>query len=391
MSFWEARVKQIDDLTASLQSPDGLNPDTRAAALASARKLLDALESPAERIMRDMVMYPAILMAIRMGVQLGIFTGIRPEGTTLAKIAETSGADPIVINQVIRPLVATGYVLQDGQTFKPSALTTAMAGSTMQATARACFDVGNMCTAKAPEFFRKNNNQFPASINETPFQLAMGTQLPFFGWLGENPALAADFHSWMAWKEQATLKWTDWFDIQTRILDGFTDDGVLLVDVAGGAGQYLTQFRARFPHQQGRLVLQDLPQVVASMTGLPGAELQEYDFFNPQPIQGARVYFLHWVLHDWSDAHCRSILANIVAAMKPGYSRLIIHETILPESDCDLMSASMSVMMMALVAAFERSEGQWRELLSSVGLTAVTFFQPPGMGEGIIEAIKLVE
>ena len=103
---------------------------------------------------------------------------------------------------------------------------------------------------------------------------------------------------------------------------------------------------------------------------------------------GARTYFMHWVLHDWSDEHCRSILANIVDAMEPGYSRLIIHESILPDTHCDLPSACLSIMMMIQVAAFERSEKQWRDLLTSVGLTNVHFYQPPGSGEGIIEAIK---
>lgn len=45
--------------------------------------------------------------------------------------------------------------------------------------------------------------------------------------------------------------------------------------------------------------------------------------------------------------------------------------------------------MMVQVAAFERSEGQWRDLLESVGLSHITFYQCPGNGEGIIEAIKL--
>jgi hypothetical protein len=98
---------------------------------------------------------------------------------------------------------------------------------------------------------------------------------------------------------------------------------------------------------------------------------------------------MHWILHDWSDERCRSILANIVTAMKPGYSRLILHESILPDTNCDLSSACMSIMMMVQVAAFERSEGQWRDLLESVGLSRVNFYRCPGNGEGIIEAIML--
>lgn len=48
----------------------------------------------------------------------------------------------------------------------------------------------------------------------------------------------------------------------------------------------------------------------------------------------------------------------------------------------------MSIMMMVQVGAFERSEKQWRELLNSVGLEKIVFHQPPGGGEGVIEAVK---
>lgn len=97
---------------------------------------------------------------------------------------------------------------------------------------------------------------------------------------------------------------------------------------------------------------------------------------------------MHWVFHDWSNEKCQSILLNIVDAMEPGYSRLIIHEHILPDVNCDLSSACMSVMMMVQVASFERSEKQWRGLLESVGLRQIRFYQPPATGEGIIEAVK---
>lgn len=97
---------------------------------------------------------------------------------------------------------------------------------------------------------------------------------------------------------------------------------------------------------------------------------------------------MHWILHDWTDDQCRSILSRTVDAMEPGYSRLIIHEAILQDMNCDFSNACISVMMMVQVGAYERSEKQWRDLLASVGLTRIAFYQPPGTGEGIIEAIR---
>ncbi|KAJ5373109.1 O-methyltransferase family 2 [Penicillium concentricum] len=53
-----------------------------------------------------------------------------------------------------------------------------------------------------------------------------------------------------------------------------------------------------------------------------------------------------------------------------------------------VQSLRLSIMMMVQVAVFGRSEKQWRDLIASVGLTNVNFYQPPGSGEGIVEAIK---
>lgn len=397
MSPNPSMAAQIASLARSVQSTGFADEAARQEALGSARGLLQALESPVERILQDVVVNCSVLMALRMGVQLGIFTRVSQSaesGIAAEEIARTSGASLVLVEQVIRLLVASGYVKQeDAQTFKPSALTTVMADPTMEATTRACCDVGNLCALKAPEFFRRNNNQFPSSAKDTPFQLAMNTNLGYFEWLGQNPDLAKDFQQWMTMKQKATLNWVDWFDIQGEVIDGFKSDSpgndVLLVDVGGGEGHYLREFKGKFPHAPGRLILQDLPHVVSSIESPPrGIEVTLHDFFTPQPVRGARAYFMHWVFHDWSNEKCQSILLNIVDAMEPGYSRLIIHEHILPDVNCDLSSACMSVMMMVQVASFERSEKQWRGLLESVGLRQIRFYQPPATGEGIIEAVK---
>lgn len=248
--------------------------------------------------------------------------------------------------------------------------------------------------AYGPEFFRRNGNQFPSAVDDTPFQLAMKTRLSYWDWLGENRSLAEDFQQFMTIKQQKTPCWVDWFDVNGIILDGFRQDdkeSILLVDVGGGEGHYTNAFNSKFP-DAGRCVLQDLPHVLSSITNPPDAtELMAHDMFKPQPVKGARAYYLHWILHDWSDTKAREILAHIVEAMEPGYSRLVINENIIPDRDCDYNVACLSMLMMVQVGALERTELQWRELLSSMGLTDVSFYQTPegpGGGEGVIVAVK---
>ncbi|KAB8210183.1 S-adenosyl-L-methionine-dependent methyltransferase [Aspergillus parasiticus] len=422
--------EQIVSLTQTVQSNrESLDDATRFRTLKAARGLLGALESPPETAMRDVVLNPVLLTAIRMGVQLGVFQMIRDhqgEGATTEQIASQSGASLIVVDQILRLLAAAGYVSEAGaQTYKPSPLTMAMADGTLEAMTRACFDIGNYCSTYAPEYFRQNNNQFPTSAEDTPFQLAKNTPLSYFAWLGENPSLAKDFQQWMTLKQQATPNWVDWFDVQGNLLHGFRNqsDDVLLVDVGGGEGHYLHAFNDKYPDAPGRRILQDLPQVISTINKTPkDTELMAHDFFTVQPVKGtkicfslvglagefaflflysicmalhmlinpsgARAYYMHWILHDWRDEQAHSILSHIVDAMEPGYSKLIINDQIIPDRDCDFATACISIMMMLQVGAFERTEKQWRALLASVGLKDVSFYQPPGNGEGIIVATK---
>lgn len=55
--------------------------------------------------------------------------------------------------------------------------------------------------------------------------------------------------------------------------------------------------------------------------------------------------------------------------MDLGYSRIIIVDDVLPAVRASLLQSFMDIRMMSIGAAVERSEGQWRELWESVGLT----------------------
>ncbi|RYO90039.1 hypothetical protein DL762_002884 [Monosporascus cannonballus] len=186
----------------------------------------------------------------------------------------------------------------------------------------------------------------------------------------------------------ARTYWVDWFPVQERLLDGATADSALLVDVGGGRGHDLLAFHEKYP-RQGRLVLQDLAPVIESTGDLdPAIERVSYDFFTEQPLKGPRAYFYHHILHDWSDGKCMEILARVKTAMKPGYSRLLLHEMIIPEQGASTFHAMLDMTMMAFNAGMERTERQWRELLESVGFQVLKVWSPREEdADGIVEAI----
>ena len=82
----------------------------------------------------------------------------------------------------------------------------------------------------------------------------------------------------------------------------------------------------------------------------PCLDLQE----SPSPdadrlILGARVYYLRSILHDWSSQKCVQILGRVREAMKPGYSKLLLNEFILPAKNVPLYPALLDINMMALL------------------------------------------
>jgi demethylsterigmatocystin 6-O-methyltransferase len=83
---------------------------------------------------------------------------------------------------------------------------------------------------------------------------------------------------------------------------------------------------------------------------------------------GAKFYYLRYVLHDWPDEKCRSILKTIVNAMDDD-SIILIDEMVLPDQGVNWQVAQIDLTMLVAHAAMERTETQWSNLFDSVGLT----------------------
>ena len=54
----------------------------------------------------------------------------------------------------------------------------------------------------------------------------------------------------------------------------------------------------------------------------------EHDFFQPQPLKNAAIYFMRYIIHDWPDNEAQKILENVRDAMSTT-SRLLICDRIL--------------------------------------------------------------
>ncbi|UNI14261.1 hypothetical protein JDV02_000906 [Purpureocillium takamizusanense] len=220
----------------------------------------------------------------------------------------------------------------------------------------------------------------------TLFEYALGTKT-IFGHLERNEEQKKSFDDYMASRRMPNApQWFEIFPAVQQLGDVRGDAAVLLVDVGGGPGQELARFKERHPEKPGRLILQDLPLTLRRIEKLPeGIEAMEYDFFTPQPVKGARAYFLRDVLHNWSDSKSERILSRIVEAMDPEYSTLLIDDYVLPDTDADLRAAEMDILMWLHTSGLERTVSQWEALFSKVGLELVKIWRAERGNESVIE------
>lgn len=63
-----------------------------------------------------------------------------------------------------------------------------------------------------------------------------------------------------------------------------------------------------------------------------------------------------------------AILKNIAAAMKPGTSRLLIYEIVMPLGETDIETSWYDTCML-MFSGMERSEEQWKASLDKSGFT----------------------
>lgn len=184
---------------------------------------------------------------------------------------------------------------------------------------------------------------------------------PRFDWLADHPDEAGLFQrAMMALNQGSNEAIAEAYDFRpfSRV-----------VDVGGGHGLLLSAILQRNAHLSG--VLFDLPSGLPTVrTGaagsLPRTELVAGSFFETLP-QGADVYVLKKVIHDWNDQQAVAILRNCREAL-PTHGRVLIAETIIPTGNEPDPIKLIDANMLAVTGGLERTEAGYASLLAAAGL-----------------------
>ncbi|KAE8143758.1 putative O-methyltransferase [Aspergillus pseudotamarii] len=385
----------LDRIASSSAAFNKNEAGSREALIEHSRALIAALEIPSEFIQRTFWAEPAQSAIIRLAVDVKLFQHLQEAGDaglTPDALALKTGVDAVLLSRLARHLVAMNLLAFHDGAFHGTRLSNDLAAENFQHSISFCYDASRPSFNAFPKYFEKTEYKSPTlGGTDGPFQEAHKTQLPFFEWLVATPPHLQHFDSFMSAYRAGKADWHEFYPVAERMIAGFDSSmsDVLLVDVGGGRGHDVATFASHYTSRPGRIILQDREPVIAGVVA-NGAELpfeaQTHNFFTPQPIKGARTYFLHSILHDWGDDDGVKILENLVPALEKGYSRVLLNEIVVNEDKPTLAATNMDMMMLAHFAVRERTEADWRNILAKAGLKVVNIYNYPGVAESLIEA-----
>ncbi|KAI1844471.1 hypothetical protein JX266_009358 [Neoarthrinium moseri] len=311
--------------------------------------------------------------AAKIGFDLGLFKLLaKAEGSLeLEDIATATGADIALLSRYMRYLASVGAVKEVAKDqYMANNVTKNLAGDAVVAGISHAFLTLSPMFQALPGFLKKSSYKEPTDEMHTVFQEAMKTPLHAFDWISAKPEDLQHFNNWMALRRQPDLTWLTVYPITVEVADLTNSQRAIFVDIGGGIGHQCVQFKGKYPDVQGRLITQDLELAINNAPPTPNVEFMVHNFFDPQPVKGAKFYYLRTVLHNHPDYKVQQILKHIKAAMASD-SVLLIDEMVLPESGVNSYTTAIDLTMMSAFAAMERTEAQWRNIITDAGLSLV--------------------
>ncbi|KAF8218310.1 S-adenosyl-L-methionine-dependent methyltransferase [Mycena galopus ATCC 62051] len=236
------------------------------------------------------------------------------------------------------------------------------------------------------EFLRNSGNDVSA------FNTAFKTQKTMWEWR-EEP-----HNVWRARRFAVGMKGGGDVFPANIFTDGIGGDKLpedaLVVDVGGSVGSVTLKLAKAFPHL--KYIVQDLQKEITEgekfwaesapeLIESGRVKLQVHNFFEPQLVKDAAVYFMRVVIHDWPDVTAREIMANTRKAAGKD-SKLVLFDLVMPYA-CETPGAppvpapllanlgvagagfvtSLDIEMMTVFNGKERTVDQFRALGEATG------------------------
>ncbi|CAD6592881.1 MAG: hypothetical protein ASARMPRED_006771 [Alectoria sarmentosa] len=358
----DSLIPIVDEIRSLAADDFNEDPVAHAKLLSKIHALQLASETPLETIYRighQSWQNAAIKVALDLGI-LDVLVAREPRPVGADELASKHNADVVLVARIMRVITALGLCAEVGVgMYVANSKTTIMTVPQGITSFQFWVDMAMPAAAQLPDYLRANSYRNPHDNKTTAFARAFGSE--FWTWLKQNPRYSTTFNGFMASRREGRPSWFDIYPVEQELSGPEKEKTVTLVEIGGNQGHDLVNLKAKHPNLQGRMVLQDLPDVVAKVKfNDTNIAAMGHNFFDPQPIKHAHAYHFRAIFHDWADADCVRILTRTARAMQPGFSKLLISEFVLANS-CDadettpqLFPASLDLQMMGLHAGMER-------------------------------------
>ncbi|RAO66543.1 uncharacterized protein BHQ10_002555 [Talaromyces amestolkiae] len=340
--------------------------------LSTLNKLQSEIEDPMEMLMR-LSNFNILIAMFRVAVHVQLFQALdKSESLDIDEIAKATGVTSELLTRILRYLASMNVIKENPNgRYTANNITRFFTNSRVQGQVLHGFETNIPVARELFDFLATTNYREITDNKHTPFQKAYNTNLHPFEWFAQNKKRFEHFHEGMA--AMASAAWIDVVEVFQKAAEQIphatpkADEVPFFVDVGGGYGHQSVLVGRLYPNLLHRIVFQDLPQTLDQVSVIEGIEAQAHDFFTPQPIKGAKFYYLRRVMHDWPDADALSILQHLTPSLSTD-SRILIDEIVMPDQSAHWHSTMIDLSMMMAFAGKERCAQQWKDLAARSGL-----------------------
>jgi hypothetical protein len=315
----------------------------------------DAMDAPGRLL--EMVNGYRLSEAVHVTVVLGIPDLLADGPRAVGDLAEASGSDPKTLYRLLRAMAAAGVVEELAERrFAPTEMTRLLV-STTQGSLRPWVENVNRPSLRAAWGGLLDS----VVTGRNAFRTVHGTDV--WTYREDHPDEGAVFDAAMTALTRSEVR-------QVVAAYDLTERSTV-VDVGGGQGALLAGLLGGNPGLRGVLfdqahALIDAPSLLAAAGVDDRCDVVAGDFFEAVP-EGADVYALKSIIHDWEDEQAVAILANVRAAVAVGGVVLLVERVLAGPND-GLAGKMSDLNMLVAPGGLERTEEEFEELFATAGL-----------------------
>ena len=335
-------------------------------------------EKPPPLQMLDLIIGYWISQLIYVAARLGLADALEQGPTKVDDLANQANVDARALYRMMRALASVGVFAEaDPGVFSLTPLADTLRSDRPDS-------MRDFALMMVEGYNWKSWQDLHESVKDEKIAFDRVHDMPIFEYFEKHPE-----HREVFARSMASLSGTE----NPAVAEGYDFSKIgMLVDVGGSQGHLLATILNHHAGVKG--VLFDRPSVIEQAKrapflqgdGLDGrVTFEGGDFFQEVPA-GGDGYLMKYVLHDWNDEQCVTILSHCREAMNPD-GRVLVVDTVVAPANEPQWGKLMDINMLVLTGGRERTEAEFTELFEKAGLRLDAVY-PTQCPLSVVEAVR---